>query len=251
MIKTNSILIAVIVIMLSGCVTTKYNAGFKTEEKTKSERLETKIKIALQYVNLGEPSRALSVLREEQKKNANDPALNEALGLVFQKTKEYALANQHFQKALKYNPKYTRGRNNYAVFLYEAGSYRESCQQLEIVTRDVYYENRSNAYSNMGLCYLKLGNVARAKQSYVKSLQLQPDNAQSLLELAHLQYQVKDLARAQKNLKTFHMLVPKGVARSLSLGYKLATRLGRSSEASIYKQALKRLYPTSKEARSL
>jgi type IV pilus assembly protein PilF len=235
---------------LASCVTVSEKSTlFNPEKKSKSENVNVLVKIAFEYLRNDESEQAIQVLKKAQGLDKKDPIVYEALALSFQKIKENELAEENFLKALKLKPEYSRGRNNYASFLYSQKRYEESCQELETVISDVFYIHRSNSFANLGKCAEKLNDQQRSENAFTRALAIDPNNKISLLELALIKYIKDDLNGAQTHLKRYHQLVKKGQPKSLLLGYNLARSNQQTNEMDIYKKALIRLYPYSDETK--
>lgn len=244
-----NILAVFIVFSLTACVTTtERSALYNPKESSSDEKVELQIKIAFEYLRNSEAELAVQSLKKGLEIDKRDPRLHEALGLAFQQMQDYKFASQSFKEALRLDPKYSRGRNNYAAFLFQQKKYKEACQQLSLVVKDVYYARRSDAFSNMGLCAKKLNNMKMARQAFQRAVSINPRQANALLELAEMDFEASNFSGAQQYLKRFHEVAPKGSPKSLLLGFRLAKLFGQVKEMVTYKQALERLYPFSPEA---
>ncbi len=238
--------IALVLWGLTACVTTE--SGIFSVNKSEEKALESRVQIALRYLSdEKDTDMAIKHLKMALEIDSKSPRVHEVLGIAFQQAGELELAEQHFQKALKYDPNYSRGRNNYAAFLYAQGQYADAKKQLERVVKDVYYENRAAAFSNLGLNYLKLGDIEQAKQAFVRGLSMDTSQTLPKLELADICYQQGDYASAQSYFDLYKSGVSQASPRSLLLGIQIATQFEDKDAIASYSMVLKNLYPKSKE----
>src|SRR5690606_33680590 len=94
-------------------------------------------------------------LRNAVEIDPSNAEVHEGLGLVFQNTGEFELADQHFRRAVAADGNSSRIRNNYGAFLYQQQRYGDAEKQMEKVVADVLYESRPAAYVNLGLARMK------------------------------------------------------------------------------------------------
>ena len=179
-----------------------------------------------------------------------DPRAVEAhvlLAVVNAAESEFGLAERHFETALAIDPSNSQGLNNYGSYLYSRGRYKEAVKQLRMLVKDTDYRARSQAYENLGLAELKLGDVAEARESFNRALQLSYSQPQSSLELAQMAYDEGILEAADEYYDGFRTQA-RQTPRSLCLGMKLSQQLGDTDRLASYALALNNLYPDSPEA---
>lgn len=167
------------------------------------------------------------------------------MALVFQNELEPELAGQHYRKALAQG-KNTRIQNNYGGFLYQQGQYKEAYEQFSQAAQDTMYTGRSRVFENMGLTALRLNDKELALKHFERSLRLNPQQPQALLEAALLLYERQEYVPAQRYYESFNMFGEQS-ARSLLLGVRLAKVFEDRNQAASLALQLKRLYPASAE----
>ncbi len=59
---------------------------------------------------------------------------------------ETELAEKHFRQAIASDKKDSMARYNFAAFLYNQGRFKEALQQMQIVSEDLGYERRPQAF---------------------------------------------------------------------------------------------------------
>ena len=104
--------------------------------------------------------------------------------------------------------------------------------------------------ANAGLCAEMKGDLVLAEANLMKSLKLQPDNANTVLKLAGLYYRQGRLMEAQRLLGRHGELAPPN-AESLWLGVRLERKLGDRAQEAAYGLQLRKRFPESPEAQKL
>lgn len=232
--------------LLSACVTTKVEGGFKADREKEVER---RVEAANTYLRQGNTEQAVVHLRRALEVDPDAAPIHDTLARVFWQTGEYELASDHYRRAVSIDPDFSRGRNNYAAFLYDRNDFAGAAEQLERVVADTLYDKRAEAFTNLGRTYLQLGRNDTAEEAFTRAVKMDPRQWVALLELAEIHHARNDDARAQGYYTKFRAHAPRQSPRSLLLGIKLARKLGdRDSEAS-YALQLKGLFPTSDEYR--
>jgi len=205
------------------------------------------VQLGLGYLQEGETARAKVPLVKALEIDPRSADAHAAMALVFQSEMEPQLADEHFRKALlSKSDNQTRILNNYGSFLYEQGRYEEAMQRFSKAVEDTYYAGRSRVFENMGLTALKLNQPDKAAEYFERTLRLDPQQPQALLELAELTRQQRDYGKALSYYQRFTELSNQN-ARSLLLGVRLADQKGDRDKAKSLGLQLKRLYPASPE----
>ncbi len=241
----STIVLVFCLLALTACVTTKETVF--TEEASPEKTLEKRVGLARQYIgdgNWGDAKRNLKIAADIDPQNAE---VHEAFALVYQSTGEYELAEQHYQTAIKLKRDFSRARNNYAAFLFSQARYEEAEKQLDLVVKDTLYSSRPQAYTNLGLCRLKLSDPQGAEEAFVRSLSMNRTNPLALLEVAHLRLDAKDVASADRYYQSYRRNVRQQSSRALWLGIRIAQEQKDFNAEGSYVLALSNLYPDSQE----
>lgn len=171
-------------------------------------------------------------------------------GLIYMDLEEDTLADENFRRAIELDRNDSEARNNYGWFLCTRGRYQEGLEQFKAALRNPLYTRPEQAMTNAGLCAEKSGDLMLAEANLVKSLKLQPDNPNTILKLAALNFRQDRLPDAQRLLERYSELAPP-TAESLWLGVRLERKLGNRSQEAAYGLQLRKNFPDSKEARML
>jgi len=232
-------------LLFSGCVTTEESAFAAKASKEKAT--EKEIEIALRYLAKNEPEVAIKRLSDVVKSSPDSARAYEVLGIAFQQTGEFELAEEDFRKSLSIDSAYTRGRSNYAAFLFSQQRYKDSCDEYQKVVDDVYYENRSRAFLNLGQCSIQLERWDEAENAFKRALGLENSLALAYQELGWIYYHQKSYAKASAALDQYRRMVKQSSPRALLLGIWVAREFDDKNGEASYALALRNLYPRSKE----
>ena len=232
-------------LLLGGCVTTE--TGLFTGDASPKAALKARVQLARSYIGEGNWEDAKRNLRIAAGIDPDFPDVHEAFALVYQNAGELELAEQSFRRAISLRRKFSRARNNYAAFLYALGRYPEAQEQLERVVRDTLYESRPQAYVNLGLCRVQLGDVNGARRALTRALAMDGDNLPALLELAHIEFDADNWEASEDYLSIYRSLVRRPSSRALWLDLRLAHEQGDNAARAGAALALKNLYPQSAE----
>lgn len=98
------------------------------------------------------------------------------VGVGLQKQGRYQDALQYFKQALQINPGDALANFNVGVDLHLQGKVPQAVQHYELTAgQDTNPILRADAFENMGAAYVQLGNLQRARESYLKALQYDPE----------------------------------------------------------------------------
>lgn len=232
-------------LLLAGCVSTE-SGGFETKKDPK-KTLEYSVEAARNYLQQGNFEAAKRHLKTALAIDDHNADVHETMAQVFWRTGEYEQANEHFRRAIGLDSDNSRIRNNYAAFLYSQQRYRDAEEQLIKVSADLMYEQRADAFINLGRVQLKLKNYAAAKDTLERALLMQRGNTEAVFGLAEVYYQLGEFNKAQQFYEGYRKQVPTQSAASLWLGIRIAQKFDEHDTVASYALALKNLFPRSEE----
>ena len=234
-------------LFLMGCTTTTTSSIAKNKEVDKEKVMDNRLQLALGYMGQGNHERAREHLNKAMEVDSRSPELHDVWELLYQREKELEAAESHYKKALSYDPKFTRGRNNYGLFLLRLNRIEEAYQQFLIGSQDLGYPKRAELFYKVGITALRLNKNKEAEDAFTKAAILSPSMSAAYLELAELSYAKSDYPRAKALLDKFNSTKSGASAKGLWLGIRLEHRLGNQDAEASQGMALKNLFPDSRE----
>jgi type IV pilus assembly protein PilF len=232
-------------LMLVGCVTTVEGPGGKPEP-TNDERVKARLDLARGYLEKGDTVGAVPPLEEALEIEPRSPEAHVLMALVYQSDGRLEDADKHFKEALRYGPKNAMVNNNYGAFLYSLDRFGDAERHLRLAAEDPGYSRRAQAYENLGLTQLKLGDTDGAMRSFQRALRLGRTQPRSNLELAEIYLTHGNNALAQQYFEA-HGALAQQTPRSLWIGIRLSQSMNDEDGVASYALLLRNLYPGSEE----
>lgn len=203
-----------------------------TSRDKNKEAAETYVQLGLGYLRKGERQRARTNLLKALEKDKRSADAHNALALLLQMEGEGATAEEHFEKAIDYEPALTRVRYNYASFLFRQKRLADAEEQFLIAAEDINYARRGQIFYNLGLIAKQLGKAEEAQQAWEKAIKLSPQLPGPFLNLAEVYFKMGDYPRAKRYLEHYENL-SKPTPRALWLAVRLEHAFGnKDAEAS-------------------
>lgn len=200
------------------------------------------------YFQEGSMSAALDELRVALKADSGFVQAYSVRGLVYARLKEYAKAEEDFQRALSLAPNDPEVNNNYGWYLCDTGKERQSIGFFLQALKNPLYETPERAYTNAGTCAMKAGDLEGAQGYLLNALRFARDGASTArLQLAKLFYLrgINEESKVYLNEVLKQMEPP--TAEALWLGARIERRLGNRVAEAGYVAQLRSRYPTSGE----
>jgi type IV pilus assembly protein PilF len=204
------------------------------------------IKLALKYIGSDNRDLARVHLEKAAKYRSRSAQLYNAYALLYQSEQEFKLAEEYFTKALARNKSYTLSRYNFATFLYNQGRLAEARKQIKLVSEDLGYDRRAQAFYILGLTQNRMGDSQPALESFERAAQLSSGFPAPYIEAAELYYQLKNYPLCKMALDRFRQLSAP-TAQSLWLAVRVEERFGNRDKAASAGLKLKNLFPYSQE----
>jgi len=243
------ITLLLITLMISGCVTTVESRLTRKADPDKA--VENYTQLGLGYIQQGRYDRARARLNRALEINPDYPGANNAIAILMQVEGEPEEAALYFEKTLELDDEFSKGHYHYGLFLMQNKDYEKACQHLKQAAQDIEFQQRGNAYTNLGLCYYRKGDTANAIKTYQRTLKVQRYNAQALVNLSAVLFEEAQYKESQQYYDRFQQLVERKQSRhtanSLWLGIKLAEVQGSSKKAAQLATKLGQNFPDSNE----
>ena len=171
---------------------------------------------------------------------------NNVAGLIYPNAKNPTLASAHFQKALSAAPNDASTLNNYGNFLCNAGNIDQAEQVFLRAATNPNNPNPEIAYTNLGLCSLRIPDNEKASRYLTTALDFEEENAIAYFHLANINLQ-KGLGQPALERLRSYASYAKHTPQTLKLGIEIARLLqDKETESSFFTQ-LQSEFPSSKE----
>jgi type IV pilus assembly protein PilF len=230
--------------LLTACVT---ETSGVMQPAPKDTRLQAHLDLARGYLEQRDWTRARDPLKRALDIEPRSAEAHTLMAVLYQGQNEPELAEEYYRRALRHDPDYAMALNNYGTFLYAEGRFEDALVPLRQLVRDTGYRGRAQAYENLGLTELRVGNRERAMQAFERALSFNTVLPRSSLELAQLSFEDGDYESAARYYDMFRTRA-RQTPGSLCLGIRLARLSGDRDQQASYEIALKNLYPNSAEA---
>ncbi len=234
-------------ITLVGCATTS-NTGENIDSNSKAAEINTQLGAA--YLSQGELELADEKLRRALKQNQSSATTHWVFALLQERLGENEVAEKHFRKAVSLNPKDSKAHNNYGTFLCNQKRYREAEKEFLYAIENPLYAQTGSAYANAGLCVSKIPDLVKAEEYFQQSLRINPSQRTALYQMAILSFGREEYAQTANYIQRYEK-VAKHNSESLWVAFQSSANLGYEAKANSYAEQLKKLFPSSKEARLL
>lgn len=242
--------VLLLALALSGCVTETTNAPFGGE-RSDEDALRNYIQLATGYLEQNDLPNVKRHLNNAATLDSNNSDVFALWGLVYSREGEARLADESFRRALRVNPRNSQARNNYAAFLYAEERFEDAYDELEIVVDDTTYNNRAQAFENLGLAAVRLGRDDDAAYAFGRALQLNSNQLRSSLELADLNLRKQDVLQARAYYRNYLTLIQfynlPQTARGLWTGIQLESALGNDENVRQFGAQLEQGFSSSPE----
>ena len=236
-----------VLLAAGGCVTTQ--SGGLPAPAPKEARVQAQLDLARANLSERNWDRARDPLERALKIDPNSVEAHVLYAVLSNGEKEPEIAEKYFQKAVRLGPENAQALSNYGSFLIAADRASEAVPLLRRAVEDPGYQQRSQAYENLGIALLRTDDVTGAQRAFVRAVSLNRDQARSSLELADMAYANGDYVDALELYNGFRENARQS-PRSLCLGIRIATALEDRDSVASYALALKNLFPKSSEAKN-
>ena len=229
-----------LLLALGGCITE--TSGGLPPPLPDEDRVKANLDLARGYLGKRDWIRARSPLDRALEIDPNSVETHVLFGVLFEGQGDPALAEEHYRKALKIDANDPQALNNYGAFLFRQTRYEEALVPLRTLVGNTQYRMRAQAYENLGLASLAVGDRLEAQVAFERALQLDYRQVRSTLELSDLHLERGELRVAREYYDAYLATAPQ-TSRSLCVGVKLAGAQGANDERASYALALRNLYP--------
>ena len=243
------------VVLLGGCTTTGTGPGAFSEGAEQAvsaqapgnevqQRAKVHTELGALYLQDGRPAIALEEARIALSVDSSYAPAYSLLGLTHMTLNEPRLAEENFEKALSLARGDPEINNNFGWFLCQTGREQRSLAYFMSAVRNPLYASPTKAYTNAGICSLRLKDNVAAEENLTQALRLAPTNTQAMFWLGELAYRQGRYPEARQWVGEVEKL-QEPTAELLWLALRIERKLGnREAEARLATQLRKRYIGT-------
>lgn len=199
------------------------------------------------YLELGKTDQALKMLEKAIDTDPDNYQAVGALAALYESVGMYEKAEENYLHALDLRPNKSAPENNIGRFLCLRGEYDRAMEYLQSAADKPLNTRKWVALTNLGICQNKQGHMGPAENNLRKALELQPEFAPALLEMAKISYKKHKYMSAQAFLQRY-LGVAEPTAETLWYAIHLERLSGNKAEAERFKTELLQKFPNSKQA---
>lgn len=246
-------------LLLAGCTATgpgSSQAGARQAvseqppENEQQQRAKTHVELGSLYLLDGRSAIALEEARIALAADSSYAPAYNLLGLTHMMLNETRLAEENLERALRLAPGDPEINNNFGWFLCQSGREQRSMAYFSEAIRNPLYATPTRAYTNAGLCSIRLKDDKAAEAYLLNALRLSPTNTQALFGLAEIAYRHGRHAEARQWATDIEKMM-EPTAEVIWLALRIERKLGNRDAEARYASQLRRRFPGSAEQRLL
>src|SRR5690625_20883 len=237
---------------LGGCATTTGPDGMHRADTPEGRRNAARIHTELgqAYFKQGKLKTALDKLQTALQFDPDYMPAHSVLGALYTRIGNMDKAEQHYRRAVELKPKSGTANNNFGTFLCHQDRVSEGLPYIKKALADPFYKTPAMAWTNAGMCQMRVRNFEKAETDFTKALGFNPKYPDALYQMARALYLQGDAFHASAFIQR-HRALGRPDAAALKLGYDIAKRLGNAEGAQDYARQLRAKFPDSEQAQAL
>jgi type IV pilus assembly protein PilF len=220
----------------------------KAEQARNAAQVHTEL--AQHYMQNGDLQTALEKLKLALKFDDSYEPAHTVIAVVYERINDLPDAEANYRKAAELEPKKGSTNNNLGAFLCRTGKTSEAIPYFQKAVADPFYSTPDMALTNEGVCQVRANDLVGGEASLRKAIELNPQNAEALYQLANAFYLGNDAFHASAFLQRYEALGQTSPA-ALKLGYDIELRQGDRDAALNYRRRLQSQFPDSEQARAI
>lgn len=218
--------------------------------ETDSSAADIYVKLAVAYMREGQMDQALKKARHGLQLDPNNASAHNVTALLYERLGESAMAEQHYQRAVKLGPQDPYIRNAYGSFLCTQKRFEAADQEFKLALRNPLYETPEVALTNAGVCAERSGQPEQAETYFRQALRANAKFPVALLRMARISFEKGSYLSSRGYLQRY-LEVAKHTADTLWLGIRTERELGDRDAVASYELLLRAKFPDSEEMRQL
>jgi type IV pilus assembly protein PilF len=217
---------------------------------TASQLASVSTQLGLGYLGNGQVNLAWERLDKALRADPHYATAHNGMALVYDRMNEPEKAEEHFKRAIALDPSDSAAQTNYGAFLCEHGRIDEGEAYLMRAVKNPLYTKSAMAYSNAGLCLLRVDDQSGARIYFRAALRADPRFPVALVNMAQISFDDQAFMAARGYMQRYEE-VRDHDSRSLWLSIRIEEMLGNKDAVSSFAMLLKANYPDSPETRVL
>lgn len=239
-------IVAFTTLLIAGCVSTDSNKSKPQPERAAEINLE----LGIDYLRKGNLSGAKEKIDRALEQNPRNAKAHATAGLLYDRLGQTDKADNHFSRAVSLDSQDPDIRNNYAVFLCQKNKFEKGEKMAVEAAQNPLYKTPEISWVNAANCARGAGDLQRAEKHLRAAVAARPKFAPALLQLADVEYELKQYVPARAFLERY-LEVGRTTPATLWLGVRIERSLGNQAAAQRYAQRLKSEYPNAAQTKEL
>jgi Tfp pilus assembly protein PilF len=202
---------------------------------------------ALQYLSIGAGEQAIKELNDAVKLEPTNAEFHNMLAFAYHYEGRYQFALTHYAKALELSPGYAEAHVNLAALYLDLGRWDDAVAQGREALKITTYQNPEKAYNNIGLAYMRKGDMISARRAFRDALAFHDNFPEAHHNLGTIYFQQGQVEDAIREFRDALRLRPNYPEALINLGVAYLER-GSTAEATVQFQKVIQLEPGSELA---
>lgn len=247
--------LALLAAALAGCASGgKTSAAPSPDRVTASDETQTaalarlRLELAGGYFGRGQMTTALDQVKLAIIADPNMGAAYNLRGLVYANLGDERLAEESFRRALQLDPADADAMQNFGWYLCQRKRFGEADALFTQALAVPQYRDSPRTLLAQGVCMASAGRLAEAEQALTRSVELDPGNPRSAIELSDLLLKRGEYERARFHVRRVNGTGESANPRTLWLALRIERGLGNQAGVQEIGRTLRSRFPDSREA---
>ena len=248
--NTSKIVVILLSMSIAACGTTGSSRSSNGSSAARSgDNALIHARLARGYLQQKQYAVAKEELEKALKMDPNHSDSNYVMALLMMELEQYDSAEKYFARAVRSNRENASAAHDFGMFLCKIGKERESVEYFEIAASNPLFASPELSYMRGGECLARI-NDPSAAVFLKRALSINPRLKPALYRLAKLQYDARSYFSARAYIERY-MAITKLQPAALLLAYKIESSLKATEVAEQYRTTLLEEFPGSSQASSL